>query len=822
MHFRLPMILVAAALVAADEKKDDHAHPLPHPNDPVLRAEHMDLLGLIPDSAITHTAVQDGLWSDKNTWKDGLLPAADANVLIPKGKTVTLDHVSEVALRTVRIDGQLQFAHDRNTTLHVDTIVVLPTGKLVIGRCDEPIAADKRATLIFADRGPIDTKWDPHQLSRGLLSHGAVTMYGTPVTAHVELTGAPRKGDVRLKLALQPLNWKKGDQLLLPSTNLQIPDEELTILAIEGNEVTVAPLAHDHSMPAEGLTVPLANTTRNLVVASQNAKEPGRAGHVMFMHNPAVNINHVAFQNLGRTDKRKLINDPKLDDKKQVKDGSGTNPRGRYAVHFHRTGADIESCPSWVKGCVVHNSPGWGFVNHSSYVEFENNVAFNVIGAAFVTEAGDEIGKFRGNLAIRSAGSGHDVESRRSIQDFGHEGDGFWFQGGGVEIENNIAAGQAQVGFIFFTNGLEQEGLGITKFAAANLADASWARGAKTVSVGQVPVRSFKGNVVFASHTGIVPRHHLSNPKDGGPRYPGVTLLEDSVVWNTQVGVHIRYSHKITLRNLRLIGDPASKNGRQTAVLGQIEEVNQIRCENLHVQGWRAGVDVRESGSWVIDGGFYDNQINIMVPTTIERGRVIDIMDNIRFAEPAKPVPGHFDIYLGAEFRTVFAGRDPNSLFEPDVITYKGKQLYYLEQAADFVPLRKKVERSDDKNVVSADGKVPAELLDKTNKELWRTYGLAIAGAVAPEGAVTQPRIHALVGQKASYALPMVRFPTTSKQLQGFKLVCTGPDKKPVAESPPTDLRQGWNLITIPIEDQRRSFLVFGGTMNSPDKKYEK
>ena len=27
------------------------------------------------------------------------------------------------------------------------------------------------------------------------------------------------------------------------------------------------------------------------------------------------------------------------------------------------------------------------FVNHSSYVNFDNNVAFNVVGASFVTEA---------------------------------------------------------------------------------------------------------------------------------------------------------------------------------------------------------------------------------------------------------------------------------------------------------------------------------------------------------------------------------------------------------------------------------------------------
>src|SRR5262249_28873169 len=158
-----------------------------------------------------------------------------------------------------------------------------------------------------------------------------------------------------------------------------------------------------------------------------------------------------------------------------------------------RTGIDGHSAAVRVTGCAVVNSPGWGFVNHSSHVVFEDNVAFNVTGAAFVTEAGDEIGAFRGNLAVYSAGSGEDVDGRRKLQDFGHEGDGFWFQGGGVDVERNVAAGQAQTGFVFFTSGLEQEGLGKTRFLSANLADASWAKGQKTVEVGQVPVRSFKG-----------------------------------------------------------------------------------------------------------------------------------------------------------------------------------------------------------------------------------------------------------------------------------------------------------------------------------------
>jgi hypothetical protein len=652
------------------------------------------------------------------------------------------------------------------------------------------------------------------QMSRGLIAHGTVALHGTPVTPFVALSSAQEPGATRLTLPRRPEGWKVGDRLLLTGTSpSRNEDEELTLQGIDGTTVTVTPVRHRRELPADGLSVYLANLSRNVVLRSENGRDVRRAGHAMFMHSPKVTIQNAAFLDLGRTDKRKPINDPKLDaDKKLIAD-TGINPRGRYAVHFHRTGVGCDEDPVRVRGSVVVNSPGWGFVNHSSNVDMEDNVAFNVVGAAFVTEAGDEIGSFRRNLAVRSTGSGEDVENRRRLQDFGHEGDGFWFQGGGVLVEDNIAVGQAQAGFIFFTTGLEQEGLGVTRFPVAKLQDDAWTRGKKTVDVGQVPVRSFKRNVVFASHTGIIPRHHLSGPKDGGPHCPAASVFEDSVVWNTRVGVHVRYSHQITLRNLRLVSSTAEKERGQAGVLGQIEEVNQIRCENLRVQGWRAGVDVRESGSWVIDGGAYNNVVDIMIPTTIERGRVVDITGDIRFgsASRERPEPRHFDIYLGAEFRTTFQGRDPNRLFVPDIIRYKGKQLYYLEQAADQVPLRTKLTPAEEKSLGSAAGHVPEELIGLTNRQLWDRYGLAIAGAVAPADAVREPGIHGLVGSAVKYPQPNIaHFATRTTDLKGFRLVCFGDDKRKIAEAPATDLRNGWNLITLTVDEHRRSFLVLG------------
>src|SRR5439155_23169497 len=125
-------------------------------------------------------------------------------------------------------------------------------------------------------------------------------------------------------------------------------------------------------------------------------------------------------------------------------------------------------------------------VNHSSHVDVSNNVVFNAVGASYVTEAGDELGSFDHNIAIHSLGSGAGIESRKQVQDFGHQGDGFWLQGGNVSLTNNVVAGQRHSGYVFFPVGLDQKGLGVTAIEADTLADPSWANGNPTIPVGDV------------------------------------------------------------------------------------------------------------------------------------------------------------------------------------------------------------------------------------------------------------------------------------------------------------------------------------------------
>ena len=232
-------------------------------------------------------------------------------------------------------------------------------------------------------------------------------------------------------------------------------NEVRTIAAIIGNNVILnKPLTYNHLPAASDLEVHVANVTRNAVIESETTIT-SRRGHVMFMHNPDVNIGYAGFYKLGRTDKSQAINDPVVNADWTLQAGTGTNARARYSVHFHRTGTSDAQDAASVLGSAVVDSPGWGFVNHSGYVDFTSNVAFDVNGAAFSTEVGNEIGGFYGNIAIGTTGTGsaEEANAREKFNDFGFQGDGFWFQGGGVSVIGNISAGNQENGFFYYTRG---------------------------------------------------------------------------------------------------------------------------------------------------------------------------------------------------------------------------------------------------------------------------------------------------------------------------------------------------------------------------------
>ena len=112
-------------------------------------------------------------------------------------------------------------------------------------------------------------------------------------------------------------------------------------------------------------------------------------------------------------------------------------------------------------------------------------------------------------------GSTEEVNARESIQDFGFQGDGFWFQGAGVSVVGNISAGNQGNAFVYYTRGLIEGGVQ-TAVPSANLADPSIAQGAdKDRRSAWCPCGSSPTTSDMRPITGLTVRYHLENATHG-------------------------------------------------------------------------------------------------------------------------------------------------------------------------------------------------------------------------------------------------------------------------------------------------------------------
>lgn len=830
------------------------------------------------------------IWSDGVPDEgDNVLISTGTTVTIDSDVTVSPTD-PRVVLRTVRADGTLRFDPHANTKLLVDTIVVEGSGMFEMGTEADPIDATHRARVIFADRkiglspaeqAAFDTaqfNWDPLQFSHGLLSHGVVSIHGTHVTSFVSGQKTTNlAGSMTFDLGLPvPTDWKVGDRLIISGTTATNAanvnqDEEVQIAGINGNVITLnTPLKYQHFKNASYV----ADMTRNATFESENPNVIAQRGHVMFMHSDHVEIDSVGFYGLGRTDKRTVIDDVVLSDdpdnpgqktadvllkdinpsnpslghrvlvpvvdaagktvidpltgkpKMQIAK-TGLNPRGRYAVHFHRTGTDYEDEPATINGSAVVDSPGWGIVNHSSYVNVTDNVVFNATGAAFVTEAGDEIGSFDHNLAMHSLGSGMGIKSRETAQDFGHQGDGFWLQGGNVSLTNNVVTGQRHSGYVFFPKGLDQKGLGVTDISGENLAPHyAWADPTKHYDVADVPLLKFKGNIALGVEDGYESWFTLLHAA-----HDSRTVIEDfKVCYVNANAIEIPYTNNVTFKNVTLSGNFATP---RNVGIERNSITRNIVYDHVNIQGFAVGISAPLSGVNTIVGGKFNNLRNINIVTTADRTRVVNIndaspTDPVQFINNLKPLVNgvptavkQYDIYMEANFQPLF--NDLTRLFSPDVVqigllTHNGQQVYFNEQAANFTPFPSAAQSNTALYGPKAAAYVPAELLNKTNAQLYAQYGLAIGGIVAPANAIPDPLVNGIVGAKADYPTTLYLFSPTY-----YNYVLSGPYKLTygytdpntnkgvyIPESAPTPLNNGWNVVTRQVLGQPRSFLIFG------------
>ncbi len=532
-----------------------------HPDDSSKASEHMALLELVPVADATHIAVNDGSWFDPNTWAGGEVPGAGAKVLISEGVTVSYDDESAVSLFTVRVDGALEFATDVDTFMEVDTLVVSPSGTMTVGTIDNPVAANVEAVIQIADNGPIDVAWDPMLLSRGIISHGNFQSHGAEKAAFLKVADDPMAGDTTLTLDEAPEGWQVGDRLVLtgthlgPTNNTPAPgeefdvsteDEELIITAINGNVITFdRPLEYDHDTPRADLKAYVANYTRNVRVETENADAlpVHQRGHVMLMHSDNIDVRYSEFSDLGRTDKSERAFD--VGDVETI--ASDSNVKGRYSLHIHRAGVTDQDDPAMLVGNAVWGSPGWGYVHHDSNAVLADNAAYDVFGAAFVAETGNEIGRWSHNIAIKGGGVEGGAKWHEDVEafDLGRTGAGFWFQGRLVDAVDNVAAGMpGGEGFVYMSRGN-----GMINVLAENADQSESLLYLDEAAVNRPPISGFLGNESIATKSGLV-------VIKGGPEQASDvrSVIEDFVAWETQYGVHLQYTGHYTFKDIDIIG----------------------------------------------------------------------------------------------------------------------------------------------------------------------------------------------------------------------------------------------------------------------------
>jgi hypothetical protein len=719
---------------------------------------------LVPDDAVTHRAT-GGDWTAAASW-DGDRPGDEARVLIPAETTVTLDDTVDAAVHTVRVDGTLRVDPAATTRLAVDTLVVTDGGRLELGTPDDPVGPDGSATVEFRDRGAIDEEWDPERISRGLIALGGATvrLAGAETTAFAETAVAPESGDQTLELASAPTGWQAGDRLVLAGSHPdRNEDEELTVTGVSGTTVRLdRPLEHDHVPPREAFSAYVLNRDRHVTLRSASDRTK-RRGHVMFMTDDVV-LRHAAFAELGRTDKSRPFTDPVNG---VPPEDVPPNPQARYACHFHRTGTGVEAEPRQVVGCHVDGSPGWGYVNHGSYVRFAHNTAYRVFGAAFVAETGAEAGTFHHNFALRSHGSGNVPDGRQfkedragAIDDFGHGGYGFWFQGPDLTVTDNVAAGHRHHGFVYWNRAkpdreVPADALRSLTGEVPNLpvdrldGQPDLARSGR-VEDGMVPssfvrLREFSGNTVFASGGGLdVSRHQFGYAHD---RVDAYSVIEDFTAFDVGAhhsqwdhrrppndrgaqggtnGISVRYSANVVVRNPTLV---AGRGDHRGVGINRNHAPSNVHVENPDVEGWFVGIRAPPRGTAPVEGGRLDNHVDVQVigGTTDRRWSPKQqvAVDDVYFGDG-----GRSDLFLSTALNDDLYG-----LFTPEGhVRLDGTDLAFAKQAPDVVPYPSKQdlpETGDDPLADLADV-APERLVGKSNADLTEQYGLAVEGRVGP------------------------------------------------------------------------------------------
>ncbi len=383
--------------------------------------------GLPPATPVSGS---DGAWSNPTTW-GGKTPDANSAVTIPAGKTVTLD--SSVAVRSLTVNGALQWADVDNLEVKANWIMVESGGAFRIGSPAQPFL--KRATVTLTGNDQAENIMGMGTKCLCAMGGGALAVYGENRPSWTKLSASVNPGSSRVTL-FEAGGWRAGEKIVIASSSLN-PDEAevrgIVTVSADGKTLTLdAGLSYAHfgqMQMVDGKSLDeraeVGLLSRNIVIQGDTSSDASKfGGHVMVMNNGSeAQIRGVEFRRMGQF-----------------------NHLGRYPLHFHQM---RDATGSFVAASSVHDSLQRGIVVHGSdNLRVERNVVFNTVGHGYVLEDGSERGTvFDGNLGLLPRAATFTVDGLKDQND--RAAANFWFRTAAATVTGNASAGGAFAGYWF-------------------------------------------------------------------------------------------------------------------------------------------------------------------------------------------------------------------------------------------------------------------------------------------------------------------------------------------------------------------------------------
>lgn len=818
-------------------------------------------LNLVRNETFTATAKRSGDWSDPATWDKP--PAADGKVWIPAGVTVTQD-VDSPRLR--KLYGCPVPKEGATVTLTVDTWVT--DSPLKVGTPEQPftgqwnvIFADYGPIDLKADpwkfgRGAV-FMGATQLYARKVTGYVFTTADANPGDTTISLKSNPEGWRVGDKLIVPGAGYDVVD------------DDVVTLTAIGDRSITVdPPLQFPHAI-TDKTDYPRAMFVANLAprgidFTSENPGDNRKRGHVMCMRMDMMapfDFSNCSFRDLGRTDKNRPLTDPNgsSDDVprpagfttveewaaiwpklqgylawyvKTFKATSGVaydrakqafidgeiaklpptvpnpacdNERGRYALHFHRMGPSVSGMEAHVDSCLIAGSPGWGGVNHESYVCFTRNVVWHCFGAGLVTEIGNETGCMVDNVSMRPSDwvnktPSMAAENPKPNRDWGYGGHPFFLMGGGVKLSGNIATGARGDAYVLMTLPFDTAKPTSVMFDTRNLPPPLTVATPSIPSFG-IPA-NWDGNKCFGCNAGLKSWNLNGNAAAGA-------WIAKTVFWKWNLETYFTsvvsgYETGIRYEDFRVVSYGGGNGFGHTGVSSAKEFV---RCKAFGPV--YLGLNSPTLGNSLVDDFECDatwTAIRVVSHSLSGIPRTF-AMNNVRNIGIGKAIIANMEDGQVQNLRT-----DPSLLsfvmftsniryyLNDDNVTLDGKRMYYSEEGDDF-------ELSNLKSVP-----LP-ELRDMTNGEMWEKKGLRIGCRLLPPDAVKPPNCDCYVGSDP-IGIPTIYvnkegvnvrrgipYYTIQTNVTPFNPVIKDWQLNRIATHP-VDLSPGWNLVK-PFDDPR-------------------